>query len=160
MSDTGLRPIDSFTAENQPLVAALRSGDDTRRLVALEDLCEADDELGEELLRILLSDASESFRADVAIALGPTLELCDDELDENGRLAIDVETGPRSRIAKSGRIGANGVRVSQAMGATGFRIPLQRSSGCHSFLGPAPHICTRSRIARIQAAQSFVSFRR
>ncbi len=83
----GMRDLEAFSDENRFLVAALRDPDGEVRLRALEEAVdEADDELAEEMIRLLLEDPDEEVRARVPIALGPTLELCWDELDEEGRL--------------------------------------------------------------------------
>ncbi len=82
-----MRDLDDFSEENRPLVTALRDPDAKMRLLALEhEVIAADDELAEELLRLLHEDPSEEVRARVPIALGPTLELCWDELDEDDQL--------------------------------------------------------------------------
>ncbi len=82
-----MRDLEAFSEENQFLVAALRDPDGKVRLRALEEAVdEADDELAEEMIRLLLEDPNEEVRARVPIALGPTLELCWDEIDEEGRL--------------------------------------------------------------------------
>ena len=83
-----MRDLEDFLEVNQTLVIALRHPDAAVRIQALDwAVDEVDDELAEELLRLLYEDPSEDVRARVPIALGPTLELCDEELDENGYLA-------------------------------------------------------------------------
>lgn len=82
-----MRSLEDFSEENRFLVAVLRNPDASVRLRALEEAVdEADDELTEELMRLLEEDPSEEVRARVPIALGPTLELCYSEVDDEGRL--------------------------------------------------------------------------
>lgn len=88
-SPQDLKPLESFSEENRTIVAALRGGDDEERIGILDDVGEADDELAEELLRLLEQDPSDEVRAAAAIALGPTLEIMDAEIDDQGR----VESG-------------------------------------------------------------------
>ncbi len=82
-----MQDLDDFFVENQPLVAALRHPSASTRLRALDWIEEIDDELVEEMLRLLGEDPSVDVRARVPIVLGPTLEACDDEFDEDGYLA-------------------------------------------------------------------------
>ena len=85
-TENGLRPVGSFLEENRVFVEGLRDPDEDVRRRTLAEIEELDDELAEELLRIVGAPGDEELRADVAISLGPTLELCDDELDDEGRL--------------------------------------------------------------------------
>ena len=95
-----LRPLESFSEDNQETVDGLRDPKPETRLATLYDLGEADDELVDEILRVFLDDSSEEVRGAAAIALGPTLELCDWELDEEGRLNDDELYGaPLSQAA-------------------------------------------------------------
>ena len=88
-----MRELEAFSEENQLLVGALRHPDASVRLRTLEQaVYEADDELAEELMRLLLEDPSEEVRARVPIALGPTLELCWDEIVD-GRLPPPSDWG-------------------------------------------------------------------
>jgi HEAT repeat protein len=99
MSDPeALRPVASFSEENREVVAVLRGDDDDSRLDELYALGEVDDELADELLRLLASDVPERVRGAAAIALGPSLETCDNELDDDGRLEVGpLSTSPLSQ---------------------------------------------------------------
>ncbi len=82
-----MRDIKSFSEDNRILVAGLRHPEAEERLAALFEISdEVDDELVGELERMLLEDPDEEVRARVPISLGPALELCFTELDEEGRL--------------------------------------------------------------------------
>jgi HEAT repeat protein len=91
------RPLESFSDENREIVALLREGDDEVRIEALETFGEVDDELAEELLRILQSDASEEIRAAAAISLGPTLEIVGTDLSDDGRVGEFFGDSPLSQ---------------------------------------------------------------
>ncbi len=81
-----MQDLEDFSEENRDLVAELRDPDWRMRLLTLKaGTIEVDDEVAEEMLRLLLEDPNEEVRAQVPIALGPTLELCWDELVD-GRL--------------------------------------------------------------------------
>ncbi len=86
-----LPPIASLPAELGALATTLRSTDDAARIAALADVDEADDELAAEILAVLQSTAAPELRAAAAIALGPTLEVVDADLDEHGR--VDASYG-------------------------------------------------------------------
>ena len=80
-------PVEDFSELNREMVTALRDDDDAIRRMGLTETAEAlDDELAAELLRLLHGEGDEVFRGDVAVALGPSLELCDLELDPEGRI--------------------------------------------------------------------------
>ncbi len=82
-----MRDLESFSEENRILIAELRDPDADTRLETLAEIAdEIDDELTVEMERMLLEDASDEVRARVPIALGPALELCYWELDDDGRL--------------------------------------------------------------------------
>lgn len=81
------RPLESFSEENRTWVSALRDSDLAIRWHAVESVADiVDDELAAELLQVVESPGDEELRGAAAIALGPSLELCDDELDEHGDL--------------------------------------------------------------------------
>lgn len=96
-SNHEIKPIESFSEENREVVEALRGGDEEARLDVLEEVGEADDELALELLRLLESDAPEELRAAVAIALGPTLEIMDTEVNDEGRIENPSGMAPLSQ---------------------------------------------------------------
>ncbi len=82
-----MRDIKSFSEDNRMLVADLRDPDPEERLATLVEISdEIDDELTDELERMLHEDPDEEVRARVPISLGPALELCYTELDDEGRL--------------------------------------------------------------------------
>ena len=82
-----MQDFEVFSEAHRSNIAQLRHPDQRIRLLALADIeDEVDDELASEMMRMLLEDPSEEVRARVAIAFGPTLELCSWEVDEEGRL--------------------------------------------------------------------------
>ncbi len=82
-----MRDLEDFSEEHRTLIADLRDPDESVRLAALAQLdAELDDELAGEMERLLREEESDDVRARVPIALGPTLELCFWELDDEGRL--------------------------------------------------------------------------
>jgi HEAT repeat protein len=85
MSDSTEKSLSSFSEENRVFVEGLRDPDEEIRLRTLAELDEVDDELADELLRVIRVEGDEAFRADVAISLGPTLEICDSEVDAEGK---------------------------------------------------------------------------
>jgi HEAT repeat protein len=91
------KPLASFSEENREVVEILRGEDDEERLDILEECGEVDDELAEELLRLLEADTSDEVRAAAAIALGPTLEIMDTELDDKGRVEDSLGMAPLSQ---------------------------------------------------------------
>lgn len=95
--DGNVKPLESFSDENREVVEILRVGTDEDRLEVLEECGEVDDELAAELLRFLESDAPDEGRAAAAIALGPTLEMMDTELDEQGRVENAFGMAPLSQ---------------------------------------------------------------
>jgi HEAT repeat protein len=86
-----LTPLDRFSPEDRDLVTALRSADDEARVELLYSLEELDDELAGEILRLLDSDSADDVRGAAAIALGPSLEMCDWELDDDGKFEHDPD---------------------------------------------------------------------
>ncbi len=82
-----MRDLEEFTEDNRPLIAQLRNPDQRLRQLTLVEIADdLNDELAGELERMLREDENDDVRARVAIALGPTLELCYTELDDNGHL--------------------------------------------------------------------------
>jgi hypothetical protein len=64
---------------------ALRDGTDSEKLEVLEELeGELEPEIVEEVIRVIERGGSSEVLSRAAIALGPTLELCAWEMDENG----------------------------------------------------------------------------
>lgn len=95
--------LDAFSEENQTLVAGLRSQDPDLRRQALELVVESvDDEIAGELLRIVESDPDHDFRARAAIALGPAIESCGLELDEDGQLPDPEDPLSLSDLSQEG----------------------------------------------------------
>jgi hypothetical protein len=65
-----------FVEANRPIVEALRSDERELHDEVLDSLAYLlDDELAEEVIRILRREGAEEFRAELALALGPVLEL-------------------------------------------------------------------------------------
>lgn len=81
-------PIESFDETSRPLVEALRSDRASAREVAIDEISEVvDDALARELLRFAADpEISEEERAEALIALGPTLQMCWEDEDEEGML--------------------------------------------------------------------------
>jgi len=92
-----IKPLESFSEDNREVVEILRGSEDEDRLEVLEECGEVDDELAEELLRLIESDAPDEIRAAAAIALGPTLEMMDTELDDQGRVEDSFGMAPLSQ---------------------------------------------------------------
>lgn len=68
--------LEGFAEANRPIVEALRSEDRELHEEVLDSLAYLlDDELAEEVVRILRVEGPEGFRAELALALGPTLDL-------------------------------------------------------------------------------------
>lgn len=88
------------TARIERLSTALASNDEPTQLAALAAVenMDIDDRLADELLRLIRSpEASEEVRGGAAIALGPMLELCDDDLDEAGQLDDFLDVNPMTQ---------------------------------------------------------------
>lgn len=88
MSPPPKPPLDSFDETSRPLVEALRSDRPSARQVAMREISEvADDALSLELLRFAGDpEMPEQERASALIALGPTLQLCWEDEDDDGTL--------------------------------------------------------------------------
>jgi hypothetical protein len=83
------------------LIDDLKSDDAEVRASAREELlAEMNDEIAEEFLAIAESGASEDVRADVVIGLGPIMEECGDDYDENGASVFSDEEGPALSFEK------------------------------------------------------------
>lgn len=79
--------LDELSEENRTLIEALRTEDPDLRQEALEIIVDSvDDQIALELIHRIEHDQDEDFRARAAIALGPAIENCGDELDPDGRL--------------------------------------------------------------------------
>jgi hypothetical protein len=88
------RPIDEFSEHNRKLVELLR-GEDTKLIVdVLDEVGEVEDEVAEELFRLVRTPGHDQLRVAAAIALGPTLEACELDLDENGQIELTYGEGP------------------------------------------------------------------
>ena len=86
---------------NNSLIDDLKSADAEERASAREELlAEMNDEIAEQFLAIAESNASEDVRADVVIGLGPIMEECGDDYDENGETLFEDEEGPALSFEK------------------------------------------------------------
>ncbi|MBZ0114244.1 MAG: HEAT repeat domain-containing protein, partial [Thermoanaerobaculia bacterium] len=105
--------LKGFAEANRPIVEALRSNDRELHDEVLDSLAYLlDDELAKEVVRILRGDGPEEFRAELALALGPTLEL-----------QRSLELDPR---VAAGSVETDGVEMSEADLTTGgFEVASQ-----------------------------------
>jgi len=84
-----IRPsLETFDETSRPLVETLRSDRPSAREVAIQEISEVvDDALARELLRFARdSNVPEEERATALIALGPTLQMCWEDEDDEGML--------------------------------------------------------------------------
>jgi HEAT repeat protein len=81
--------------ETNRLLASLTDPDEETRASALEELSLLmNDEIAQALLDIAGSDAAEDVRVDAIVALGPVIEECGNEYDEEAEFDFGPELGP------------------------------------------------------------------
>lgn len=88
MSPDPTPPLDSFDETDRPLVRALRGDDPAMRSVALDEIADVvGDALARELLRFARDPGNGlEERARALIALGPALQMCWEDEDDDGTL--------------------------------------------------------------------------
>lgn len=88
MSPDPAPPLDSFDETDRPLVRSLRDDDPEARAVALAEIADVvDDALARELLRFARDpNRDPEERARALIALGPALQMCWEDEDDDGTL--------------------------------------------------------------------------
>src|SRR5947207_2563342 len=81
--------------ETNRLLASLTDPDEQTRASALEELALVmNDEIAQALLDIAESDAAEDVRVDAIIALGPVIEECGTDYDDEAEFDFGPELGP------------------------------------------------------------------